>query len=52
MKGFVDFFKLLVGNMGVNLRRGNGRMAKHRLDAADVGAAGEKIGGKIYGIYV
>lgn len=37
---------MLVGDMGVNLRRGNGRMPQHGLDAADVGAAGEQVGGE------
>jgi len=46
MKRLVDFFELLVGNMGINLSRGYGRMAEHGLDRADVGAVDEQIGGK------
>lgn len=38
MKALMHFFELLVGDMGINLRGGDGRMPQHRLDAPDVRA--------------
>ena len=38
MKGFVHFAQLLVGDVGINLGGGDGRMTEHRLDRSDVGA--------------
>jgi len=35
---FVHFFELLVRNVGINLGSSNGRMAEHRLNAADIRA--------------
>ena len=38
--------ELLVGDVGVDLGGGDGRVAEHGLDAADVSAIGKKIGSK------
>ena len=46
MERLVDFFELLVGNVGVNLRGSDRRVAKHRLDAADIGTVNQQIRGK------
>lgn len=42
----MDFFKLLVGDVGIDLRRSDGRMPQHGLDAPDVGAVAQKVGGE------
>lgn len=46
VKFFVDVLELLVGDVGVNLGGGDGRMSKHGLHAADIGAISQKIGRK------
>lgn len=38
MKLLVDFTELFVRNVSINLGGGDGRVAKHGLDRADVGA--------------
>ena len=38
MKFFVNFFKMRVSDMGINLSGGNIGMAKKNLDGAQVGA--------------
>lgn len=38
------FLEMFIGDMGVNLRRGDGRMSEHRLDAPDIRTVGEEIG--------
>lgn len=42
----MDGFKSGSVHVGVDLRRGNIRMAEHHLDSPKVGAAGEKMSGK------
>ena len=42
---FVDVFKTFVGDMGIDLSGGNGGMAEHFLNSAEVNALGEKISG-------
>jgi len=44
MKFVVDFFKVSICNMRINLRRRDVGVAKHGLDAADVSAVHEKVG--------
>lgn len=39
----MNLLQAFVGNVGVNLRRGDRGMPEHGLDAADVGAVYEKI---------
>lgn len=46
MKFFVHFFEVAVGDVGVNLGGGDGAVAEHLLDGADVGAGAEKFGGE------
>lgn len=43
---FVDFFEVLVGNVGVNLGSGDVGVSEHGLDGADVGAVHEEVGGE------
>jgi hypothetical protein len=38
------FLEVLVGDVGVDLRRGDGGVPEHRLDAPDIRAIGEEIG--------
>ncbi len=40
----VDFFKVRVGDMSVDLGGGNVSVAEHSLDGAEVGAVHEEIG--------
>ncbi len=46
MKALVDGFELGVGEVGVDLGSGNIGVAEQALNAAEVGAVGEKVGGK------
>lgn len=46
VEGFVDFFQVLIGHMGIDLRRRDRGVAEHRLHTPDVGAVDEEIGGK------
>lgn len=46
VEGFVDFFQVLIGHVGIDLRRRDRGMAEHGLDAPDVGAVDEEISGK------
>jgi hypothetical protein len=45
MKIFVDVAELLVGDVGVDLCGSDGGVAEHGLDAANVGAVEEEVGG-------
>ncbi len=42
----MDFFQLFVGDVGIDLGSGDRGVAKHRLDASNIGAISEQIGGK------
>ena len=42
----VHFFQPGPVHMGINLRGGNGSVAEHALDTADVRAVAQKVGGK------
>ena len=42
----MDLLQSLIGDMGIDLRRGDGRMAEHRLDGADISAIPEEVGGE------
>ena len=44
VKCLVYFLEVLIGDMGVDLRRGDGCVSEHRLDASDIRAIGEEIG--------
>ena len=46
MKFLVYLLELLIGDVGVDLGGGDGGVAEHALDAADVGSIGKQIGGK------
>ena len=46
MKLLVDVAQMGIGDVGINLGRGDGGVAEHGLDAADVGAIYQEIGGK------
>lgn len=46
VEGFVDFFQVLIGHVGIYLRRRDRSVAEHGLHAADVGAVDEEISGK------
>ena len=46
VKFLVDFFEVLVGNVGVNLGGGDVGVAEHGLHGADVGAVHEEVGGE------
>lgn len=46
MERLVDFFELFVRHVGIDLSRGDGRMAEHFLHGADVGAVGNEVGRK------
>lgn len=46
MKRFMRFAELPIGDMGINLRGGDARVAEHRLHRADIGAVDQEIGGK------
>lgn len=52
VKFFVHFTKLLISDVGVNLRGSNTGVAKHGLDTANVGAIAKEIGGKAVTKYV
>lgn len=39
-------FETFIGDVGVYLSSGDGRMTKHRLDTADIGAIHEEVGSK------
>lgn len=41
----MNFFELFVRDVGVNLCSGDGAVAEHFLDGADVGAIDEQLGG-------
>ena len=41
MEAFVDLAEVLVGDVGVNLRGGDVRVAEHGLDGAEIGAVHE-----------
>ena len=41
VESFVDIFKLSVGDVGIDLSGGNGRVAEHGLDGADVSSVDE-----------
>ena len=42
----MDFFQVLIGHVGIDLRRRDRGMAEHGLDTPDVGAVDEEISGK------
>lgn len=44
---FVDFAELLVGDMGVDLRGGDIRVAEEFLHGADIGSVHQEIGGEL-----
>lgn len=44
MEAIVDFFKMRVGNVSIDLGGGDIGVAKHGLDGAQVGAVHEKVG--------
>ena len=44
MKGAVDFLEPFVGDVGIDLRGGDGGVAEHRLNRPDIGAVDEEIG--------
>ena len=44
MKSLVHFFELFVRHVGINLRRGDGRVPEHFLNRADVGAVLDEVG--------
>lgn len=46
VEGLVDFFEMLIGDVGIDLRRGDRSMTKHGLDATDIGAIDEEVGSK------
>ncbi len=46
MKLLVDFFEVLVGDMGVDLGGGDVGVAEHGLDGAEVSAVHKEIGGE------
>ena len=46
METFVDFAKMLVGDVSVNLGCRNVGVAEKRLDGADIGTVHEKVGGE------
>ena len=46
MESLVDFFELLVGDVGIDLGGSDGGMAQHRLDAPDIGAVLEEVSRK------
>ena len=46
MEFFVDFFKVSIRNVGVDLGGGDVAVAEHGLDASKVGAVHEKVGGE------
>ena len=46
VEGLVNFFKLLIGDVGIDLGSRNRGVAQHRLDAPDVSAVNEQISGK------
>ena len=41
MEGAVDLFELGVGEVGVDLSGGDGRMAEHGLDGTDIGTVNQ-----------
>ena len=44
VKCLVYFLEVLIGDMGVDLRRDDGCVSEHRVDAPDIRAIGEEIG--------
>jgi hypothetical protein len=44
MESFVNFAKMRIGDVGVDLSRADVSVAKKRLDGADVGAVHEQVG--------
>ena len=46
VKTLMDLSELLVRDVGVDLGRGDRRVAEHGLDRADIGAVAEQIGGE------
>lgn len=46
MKRLVDFFEVLVGDVGVDLGGGDRRVSQQGLDRTDVGAVGQEVGGE------
>lgn len=46
MKLFVHLVEPLVGDVGVNLRGGDGGVAEHLLDRTDVGTINEQLSGE------
>ncbi len=46
MEFFVDFAKVGVGDVSVDLGGGDVGVAEHGLDAAEVGAVHEEVGGE------
>ena len=46
MKLFVHLAELFVGDVGVDLGRGDVGVSEHHLDTTNIGAVGEEIGRK------
>ena len=46
VKFLMNIAELGIGDVGVDLGGGDGGMAEHGLDGADVGAVAQEIGGK------
>lgn len=46
MKGLVDFFQMLVGDVGIDLGGSDRGMTEHGLDRPDVSTIDEEVGGK------
>lgn len=46
MKAFMNFAKMGIGDVGVNLGGGNVGVTEERLDRAQVGAVHKEVGGK------
>ena len=46
VKGLMDFFETLVGDVGIDLGGGDRSVTEHGLDRTDIGSISEEIGCK------